>query len=96
MTALIPLSEKKEEKKRRVTISAEVFLKPKEFELLMLLAGNNLIRYSEIIDKIFDGKNTPNNREKMYQLIGKLKGYGFNITTRQLIGYKCDDEIFIK
>lgn len=96
MVAIIPLSEKAEKNKRRITITAEILMKPKEFELLKMLAGNELVKMTEIIDRLFDGKMTYNNKERMYQLISKLKGYGFRITCVQLVGYRCEDDIFIK
>lgn len=96
MVVIIPLSEKTEKKRRLVTATTEIALKPREYKLLKMLAGNQLIKMSDIIDEIFGGKMTYNNKEKVRQLISALRGYGFKISCTRLAGYSCEDEIYIK
>ena len=96
MLAIIPLSEKKDLKKRRITVTAEVLIHPRDFEILKLLAGNEPITLQDMFDKVFDGKPTYKNKQKIWESINRLRAVGFNIETRVRIGYRLLDEVYIK
>lgn len=96
MIAIIPLSEKKDVKKRTITITATAVLKPRDFEILKMLSGGITITHQEILDKVLDGKPTYRNKQKIWESINRLRGIGFNIETKTRIGYKLLDNIYIK
>ena len=97
MLAIIPLSEKQSYKQREITITAQITLMPREFELLKLLSGNNLVTLQEISRKLYNcSEMTHNQKERVSQIVSKLRGIGFNITIRSRLGYRLTDDIFIK